>query len=565
MTTILPLHDNEKVNTKRIRKCGSLRLNRRCSQLVLIGLGTLFLYFVFRFLTLSINTKQSDQLSPLVSQMEPDTPDCPGIFSSKEMEVSRYSTALGNNCTAFENIEHYRLSEQRRSKIKAGFLHAWNNYVQKAIGWDEISPVSGEPNNRFNGWGATLFDSLDTMLIMDLQAEFDQAKQYVKAVNFNQTSGVNFFETTIRYLGGLISAYELSGDSMLLDKAHDLGNNLLKAFRTESGYPLNYVDFQSEITPNQWSSGICILAEIGSFQLEFRRLSELTKNPVFMEKGQKVIDTLDKIETPYPGLVPVKLDGSTGKAVSSQISFGALGDSYYEYLLKQYLMTGKGVHQYRRMYETSIDSMKKHMIAESRGQTYLSSLDSNLNIEQYLEHLTCFAPGLLALGAKTLNRPEDLELAKKLVETCYNAYITTETGLGPEKIAWLSDSDSLDGLNSKNIKDVLDHGFYVDTSYYILRPETIESIFYLYRLTGDRKYQEWGWKIFNALEKSSRTEYGYSGLNDVNNPNTLDNKMESFFMAETMKYLYLLFSSPELINLDDYVFSTEAHPIKIKH
>ncbi|ORX90009.1 hypothetical protein K493DRAFT_63273 [Basidiobolus meristosporus CBS 931.73] len=559
MFSILPLYKSEKTNVQ--RTCQFPRPTRRYTQLLLIGIGTFFVYIVFRLLTPHISPSPS---SLVHNSEEPLDPNCPGIFASNNSHVARYSTSSGGSCSAFENLEHYNLSEQRREKIKAGFLHAWNNYVEKAIGWDEISPVTGAPNNRFNGWGATLFDSLDTMLIMGLRSEFDQVMQYVKEVDFSKSSGVNFFETTIRYLGGLISAYELSGNPILLDKAQQLGENLLKAFHTNSGYPYNNVDFQST-TDIPLHNGRCVLAEIGSFQLEFRKLSELTNNPIFLEKSQKVIDTLDKIEKPYPGLIPVSLDLDTGKALKDTISFGALGDSYYEYLLKQYLLTEKSVDQYRRMYESSIDSMKKYMIAEARGQTYLSALNSQSVIEKSMEHLTCFTPGLLALGAKTLERPEDLELAKKLVKTCYDAYRTSETGLGPEKVRWLADSDSVELLNPDDAKRVLDHGFYSDIPYYILRPETIESIFYLYRFTGDRKYQEWGWQIFTALEKVSRTQFGYSGLNNVHDPQSLDNKMESFFMAETMKYLYLLFSSPDLINLEKYVFSTEAHPFKINH
>ncbi|ORY02820.1 glycoside hydrolase [Basidiobolus meristosporus CBS 931.73] len=492
--------------------------------------------------------------------------DCPGIFASKSPEVPRYTTS-GGTCTAYEDQEHYALSEKRRNQVKEGFLHAWNSYVENALGWDEIAPITGRPNNS---WGATLFDSLDTLLIMDLKVEFNEAKEYVRGVNFNESNNVNFFETTIRYLGGLMSAYELSNEPILLTKAQELGTQLLKAFQSRSGYPYNFVDFLSislssgRANNAGWTGGNSILAEIGSFQLEFRRLSDLTKDSKYHEKGQKVIDMLDRIKTPYPGLFPIYLNPDTGKAERSSISFGALGDSFYEYLLKQYLMTGSKIDQYRRMYEASIDSMKKYMIAESHGQTYLSALDSDLKIVQSLEHLTCFAPGLLALGSKTLGRPDDMELAKKLVQTCYNTYATTKTGLGPENVAWYTESDSLDNLSPENARDVLDHGFYPRTPYYILRPETVESIFYLYRLTGDRKYQEWGWNIFSALEKFSRAKFGYSGLDNVQDPNSLDNKMESFFMAETMKYLYLLFSSPDLINLEEYVFTTEAHPLKIR-
>ena len=98
------------------------------------------------------------------------------------------------------------------------------------------------------------------------------------------------------------------------------------------------------------------------------------------------------------------------------------------------------------------------------------------------------------------------------------------------------------------------------------RPETIESLFVLYRLTGDRIYRDWGWKIFQSFEKYTKLAEGYTSINNVKNPGNpgYRNKMESFFLGETLKYLYLLFSdNPELLPLDKYVFNTEAHPLPI--
>ncbi|KAJ2048968.1 mannosyl-oligosaccharide alpha-1,2-mannosidase [Coemansia sp. S2] len=103
-------------------------------------------------------------------------------------------------------------------------------------------------------------------------------------------------------------------------------------------------------------------------------------------------------------------------------------------------------------------------------------------------------------------------------------------------------------------------------SRYILRPETLETLFILYRVTGDPKYQEWGWNIFLAIEKHAKVEAGYAGVQDVYSESSTSNHidaMESFFLAETLKYLYLLFSPTDVISLDEYVFNTEAHPFRI--
>ena len=100
----------------------------------------------------------------------------------------------------------------------------------------------------------------------------------------------------------------------------------------------------------------------------------------------------------------------------------------------------------------------------------------------------------------------------------------------------------------------------------LLRPETVESLFYLYRITKDNKYRDWGWTIFQNFEKYTKLKEGYTSINNVKstgNPG-YRNKMESFFLGETLKYFYLLFSDdPNLLPLDKWVFNTEAHPLPV--
>jgi len=99
---------------------------------------------------------------------------------------------------------------------------------------------------------------------------------------------------------------------------------------------------------------------------------------------------------------------------------------------------------------------------------------------------------------------------------------------------------------------------------YLLRPEAIESLFYLYRITGDEKYQDMAWVMFQTIEKHTRTQWANAGLENVmaKHPSKKDS-MQSFWMAEGLKYLYLIFSETDLISLDDFVFNTEAHPFRI--
>jgi len=186
---------------------------------------------------------------------------------------------------------------------------------------------------------------------------------------------------------------------------------------------------------------------------------------------------------------------------------------------------------------------KKNLIRHSTPSN-LTYIVEMFNVERIhkMDHLACFVPGMLALDGI----PDHLELAKEIMYTCYQFYERNPTGLAPEIAIFRDGAD-----------------FGNEAPHYLLRPETVESLFILYRVTGDKKYQDWGWKIFEALEKNCKTESGFSGLFDVGSPTpSKNNKMESFFMAETLKYLFLLFSSPSTIPLEDFVFNTEAHPLR---
>jgi hypothetical protein len=128
-------------------------------------------------------------------------------------------------------------------------------------------------------------------------------------------------------------------------------------------------------------------------------------------------------------------------------------------------------------------------------------------------------------------------------------YARMQTGIAPEFVTFRSGTDFVAGSNAP---------------FYILRPETVESLFILYQLTGDPVYREWGWEIFEAIEHHCRTDVAYGGLDDVRNANGKQNdRMESFFLAETMKYLYLIQDpDTEIDVLNKHVFNTEAHPTK---
>lgn len=449
------------------------------------------------------------------------------------------------------------LARSRREKVKEGMQHAWSGYKKYAWGKDEVKPLSNRGQDNWGGLGVTLVDSLDTLWVMNMKDEFYEAVDWVKnSLSFDHTGDVSTFETTIRELGGLLAAYDLSGEKVLLDKSKDLGERLLKAFNTKSGVPSGRVNLKSGSGGGGWSGGAAVLSELGTLQVEFRNLAYATKDLHFETKSMKVMQLMNRHRSPT-GLYPIKISQADGRFADSQITFGALGDSFYEYLLKLWVQGGRKETWLREMYDQSMDGMidKLLLASDPGGLAFVSDFNGRSNVRK-MDHLVCFLPGILALGAYTdpsglesSRAVRDLAVAKALMYTCYEMYHQQSTGISPEYVEFPKGRDMVVGGTAP---------------FYILRPETVESLFVLNQLTGDPTYREWGWNIWQSIDKHCRTPTAYGALPNVNqHDNRIDDRMESFFLGETMKYLYLLQDPDNTIDLMKYVFNTEAHPTRI--
>lgn len=446
----------------------------------------------------------------------------------------------------------------RLEAVRDAFRHAWKGYKDHAWGHDELKPISKSFGEWF-GLGLTLIDSLDTMWILGLKEEFEESKAWIeKELSFNKNVDVNLFETTIRVLGGLLSTYHLTGDQLFLDKAKDLGSRLMPAFKTPSKIPFSDVNIgKGTAHPPRWTSD-STLAEVTSIQLEFRELSRLTQEPQYQEVVNEVMRLVHQLPGKHDGLVPMFINTNSGQFSHKGVfTLGARADSYYEYLLKQWLQGGKTEDDLLEDYLQAVEGVKKHLVRQTGpGRlTFVGELNHNRFIPK-MDHLVCFLPGTLALGAHNGLPGDHMDLAVQLMETCHQMYVQMETGLSPEIVHFnLQASDG----NDVFVKPADRHN--------LLRPETVESLFYMYRFTKDTKFRDWGWEILQSFNKYTKVSGGgYTSINNVRdpvNPGPRD-KMESFFLGETLKYLYLLFSDdPELLSLDKYVFNTEAHPLPI--
>uniref|UniRef100_A0A8C1W4I9 alpha-1,2-Mannosidase n=1 Tax=Cyprinus carpio TaxID=7962 RepID=A0A8C1W4I9_CYPCA len=449
-------------------------------------------------------------------------------------------------------------AESRLEAVREAFRHAWKGYKNFAWGHDELKPISKSHGEWF-GLGLTLIDALDTMWILGLKEEFAEAREWVaRALSFDKNVDVNLFESTIRILGGLLSTYHLTGDSLFLEKAKDIGSRLMPAFNTASKIPYSDVNIgKGTAHPPQWTSDSTV-AEVTSIQLEFRELSRLTGDPKYKLAVMEVMKQVHKLDGKQDGLVPMFINTNNGLFTHQGIyTLGARADSYYEYLLKQWIQGGKTENELLDDYLLAVEGVKKNLLKKSTpsGLTFVGEL-SHGYFSPKMDHLVCFLPGTLALGAHFGLPADHMELAKQLMETCYQMYAQMETGLSPEIAHFNMHEGSTQDVEVK-----------IADRHNLLRPETVESLFYMYRFTKDKKYQQWGWEILQNFNKYTRVPTGgYTSINNVRdpaNPNPRD-KMESFFLGETLKYFYLLFSNdPNLISLDKYIFNTEAHPLPI--
>ena len=501
--------------------------------------------------------------------------------------------------------------QRRLAAVKEAFLHSWKGYKSNAWLQDEVAPISGLSNNGFGGWGATLIDSLDTLWIMGLKKEFDLAVAELKHIDFTSSplDTLNVFETTIRYLGGLLSAYDVSGQekAILLEKAVELGDMLYVAFDTPNRMPVTRWDWKNgALGGDQEANMYSLLAEVGSMTLEFTRLSQLTGDQKWYDAIARVSNVLYEWQnhTKIPGLWPVLFD-ARGKDFSKDITFtfGGQADSLYEYFPKQYLMLGGRNGRYREMYQTAIQSAKDNLFFKPLNPGNKEMLVSgtlkrqsagNIYLVPRAEHLSCFAGGMVALAARAFGQENELATARQLVDGCLWAYESMPSGIMPEIFTAIPCQDTgLDGCNWSNetwydgvlrhlqndpnqqqqqshesaqrviMQNSLPPGMVeIPDSRYNLRPEAIESVFVLYRVTGDKTLQDRAWRMFRAIENATKTDIAYASLNDVTEekPQLLDS-MESFWTAETLKYFYLTFSEPDVISLDEYVLNTEAHPL----
>ena len=457
------------------------------------------------------------------------------IFPAKKIAgvvdaVALFLTALAlfatQGCSRSREEAHAR---QVAERVRIEFLHAWNNYERYAWGHDALRPLSKAPHDWYGqSLQMTPVDAMDTLILMKLDAEATKTQELIaNELSFDRDIYVKNFEVTIRLLGGLLSSYQLTGDKRLLRLAEDLGTRLLPAFNSATGLPYVYVNLHT----GQVRDPVSNPAETGTLLLEFGTLSKLTGKPVFYDKAKLALVETYKRRSPL-GLVGASINVETGEWTDTDSHISGGIDSYYEYLWKCWLLFGD--KECLEMWNASIPAVNKYLADDSGSELWYGHADmvTGKRTETTYGALDAFFPAVLALSG-------DIPRARRLQASSFKMW--NLHGIEPEVIDY------------KTMRVV--------AGTYHLRPEIVESAYYLYHYTKDRTYRQMGETILNDFVKYCRNDAGYAALSDIVSKQQRD-EMESFVLAETFKYFYLLFAPPETLDFDNIVFNTEAHPLR---
>jgi len=419
------------------------------------------------------------------------------------------------------------------AEVRAEFQHAWNGYKKYCWGHDDLRPLT----RTCHDWYAepllmTPIDALDTMILMGMRDEANTTREYIAThLSFDKDISVQNFEITIRMLGGLLTNYELTGDRRLLSLAEDLGTRLLPVFNSPTGLPYRFVNLKT----GKVSGEVTNPAEAGTLLIEFGTLAKYTHKKIFYDKAKRALVEIYNRRSPI-GLVGTWINVETGKWTGTDSHISGAIDSYYEYLLKCAILFDD--KYCRKMWDDSIVAINRYLRDETEGrqkpELWYGHADMNIGKRTATTYgaLDAFFPAVLAMSG-------DLRRARLLQDSSFAMW--NENGIEPEEYDYLKGT-------------VVQPG-------YPLRPEIVESTYYLYHFTRDPKYLQMGESMWRDFVKYCRTDEGYASLKSVIIKEKSD-AMQSFVFAETFKYFYLLFAPPKTLDFDKVIFNTEAHPVR---
>jgi mannosyl-oligosaccharide alpha-1,2-mannosidase len=480
----------------------------------------------------------------------------------------------------------------RQAQVKLAMAHTFHGYKTRAWGYDDIKPISGGHSNSRTGWGAFIVDSSTSLAVMGMWKELAEELDFIAKIDFRVNRGtVDVFETTVQYLGALVSLVEL-GDAKIipanvftsarrraiLAQATLLADHILLAFDYRTGLLWLKPDFR----PRRVVSGdepLLNPAQAGSNFLELCSLSKLTGSSEYCGTATMAWSSLvrDRYLEEIPGLVDGPISARTGAPTGKFRHFDKGHGSYYEYLVKANLLLPDSANAklYKDRWIQAAEAVRNNLT--SRSDVSKGSTKSHLFMGKWngpwfmneMSHEACFAAGNLLLGGRHFQRDDLVVLGQAVLEGCRHVHHASPTGLGPEAFSWNPAPGQRNGtfeVQSARQKDELaKYGYWVAEPAYRLRPEYFESLFYAFRTTGEKRYRDWAWEAFNALEKHCKTEHGYAGVQDVTAKDGSVAQIDftdAYWAAESLKYLYLIFDDVKTVNLDEWIFTTAGHIVR---
>ncbi|KAL6708998.1 hypothetical protein ACN47E_002125 [Coniothyrium glycines] len=481
--------------------------------------------------------------------------------------------------------------QHRQAEVKALIRHCWNHYGIRLA--ELISTASIlDPKAHALMEHAELVDSLDLLKLAGMQDEFNDVLARLDNTSLaSNESNLYIPDLATRYLGGLLTAYDLSDcrDDTLLQKAMQMGDMLYLAFDTPIRLPMTHWRPQKAIDgTKQETTQRSSLAELTSCSLQLSRLSQTTGDMRYYDAAKQVQDVLEaeKHKTRIPGIWPTDVDLQTlDMSVSRTFSLHASSSSTYSNLIKisQLLRSNDHASQYRTTYVEAVDAIIKHILfrpitptnADILVPTTAKFFKTGGSVRDHsIQHSACSVGAMLALGSKVFSNTTHLAYARRLTDGCIWAYKNAPNGIGimPETFTMLAcanalpDNDNADcsfdpavwpKQEAPGFESILDGRA-------LVRPEAIESVFYMYRITGEARYLDVAWDMWQAVEGILRAQIvgAEQSLGKVQGDYDALSTQHSRTM-QTLKYFLLILSDPRVMSLDEWVFSSGGHAFRL--
>lgn len=454
------------------------------------------------------------------------------------------------------------VSNTYAARVRNAARSTFAAYSSHCLGSDDWDPAAGTCRD-WAGLGVTILDVADTLFLLGLRTEYLVARAFAKdrlqrKIALNRRK-VCPFEVIIRALGGMNAAHDLTGDDVWGVRARELGEALLTSFDTPTGCPEYWGDMNGA---KPTAAGKTTTANAGSMQMEMRTLTAVTGDARFGDRADRCERAM-LAAIPESGVVPDFFHTSVGRYLGRFATVGSGVDSFVEMLLKTWIASGKREPSLRKAFERAVEAIFNMAAVEVNGDLVLGRAPlASGGVQPVMEHLTCFFPGALALaalhglgGGVGGAGPRDyMPRARRLMRTCFRMTRSNPHGLAPEEVTFEKGGMRLEGPQK-----------------HLLRPEIVESLFVLHTVTEGREpqYRRWGRTMWDAIEQNSTLKNGrFCATEGLEREETAHGgTLESFFLAETIKYFFLLFREEgdgPAIDLKKWVFNTEAHPVRVR-